>query len=99
MLVADDQVELFIENGVLRGTAPLELRGKIEVRHLGICTLPYTQAADIKLVVELDQNQSIERMPPLDQTFEILGQSVTMIRLAPFEASAIHKLSLALKNT
>ncbi len=76
------------------------LLGKIELRGQGIVKLPgakVIQHAPIGLFVELVAPDEIERMPePLRR--EILGISLPVLRLAPFEASAPARLRLALAS-
>ena len=98
-LVADDQVELYLNDKRVWGRAPLTLKGQIEVRQLGICEVPSIEASEINLVVNLKSDGAIERLPTKDLNYNLLGQSIPMIELAPFEASAPIKLSLALKNS
>ena len=97
-LVADDQVVIRLAGGKLSGEAPETIAGKIEVRHIGICEFPYTKRAPVNLVIDLESSGSIERLPPDNQTYKILGIAVPLIKLAPFEASSPSKLILALKN-
>lgn len=63
-LVADDQV--FVEargDGELVASAPPSLAGKIEVRGLGILTVPYLTEAPLVLVVDLVAPEEMPRMP------------------------------------
>jgi HPr kinase/phosphorylase len=94
-LVADDQTELSRIGQVLRMVAPATIAGHIEVRGLGILSVPSLPSAVLRLVVSLEPQDRIERLPE-PQFCELLGLSVPMIALAPFEASATAKLRLAL---
>jgi serine kinase of HPr protein (carbohydrate metabolism regulator) len=96
LLVADDQVQLSRIGKILKVEAPATIRGKLEVRGLGILTVPTLKIADLALVVDLTVPEKIARFPdPRPQT-ELLGLRVPLIFLAPFEASAPIKLLLAL---
>src|SRR5271163_1875554 len=55
-LVADDRVELFEDEQVLWARAPAPLTGLIEVRGLGIVTLPHAANARVALAVQLGSN-------------------------------------------
>jgi len=99
-LVADDQTVLAAKNGRLIASAPAVLLGKLEVRGIGIVKLrgaQVTQQAPMHLLVELVPPDQIERLPEPERR-EILGVSLPLIRLAPFEASAPAKLRLALHS-
>lgn len=96
-LISDDQVQLSITAGQLTATAPATIAGRMEVRGLGIVTLPATASARVVLVADLVQSGQVERLPEPD-TVELLGVAVPLVRLAPFEASAPIKLALALDS-
>lgn len=96
LLVADDQVQLSRTGKILKVEAPPTIRGKLEVRGLGILTVPTLKIADLALVADLTVPEKIARFPdPRPQTV-LLGLRVPLIFLAPFEASAPIKLLLAL---
>lgn len=96
MLVADDQVRLLRSGDALLATAPDSLRGKLEVRGLGIVIVPCTPSATVSLIVDLGRPETIERMPGLDSRAGLLGVDLPLLRLAPFEPSAPAKLLVAL---
>jgi len=93
-LVADDQTELCLNGGALRLRAPARIAGRMEVRGLGLVSVPLVEQASLVLVAELAPAAEIDRLP-LPQTVILAGVSVAMVRLAPFEASATAKLRLA----
>jgi serine kinase of HPr protein (carbohydrate metabolism regulator) len=95
-LVADDQVQLERLGSRLVARAPAAIRGKIEVRGLGILEVGALTEAELVLAVDLVPAAEVERMPEEDTTVELLGVAVSYLRLAPFEASAPIKLALAL---
>lgn len=86
-LVADDQVDIV---GSV-ASCPAALAGLLEVRGLGIVRLPYRSHARLVLILELDG--SIERMPHPQKHFEL---HLPVVRLDPAAASAPEKVSLAL---
>jgi serine kinase of HPr protein (carbohydrate metabolism regulator) len=97
-LVADDQVEI-AANGeqALSASAPATLAGKLEVRGLGIVTVPHLAEASLVLAVDLVEPGNVPRMPPeTAETVSIAGVALPLLRLAPFEASAPLKLKMAL---
>lgn len=95
--MADDQTELRREGEDIIMSAPATIAGQIEVRGLGIVSVPSIASARLRLVVDLMPSAEIERMPlPRDCSF--LGCTMPAIALAPFEASAPAKLRLALRS-
>jgi HPr kinase/phosphorylase len=96
-LIADDQVVVEEQGGTLTVSAPDALAGKLEVRGLGIMTLPHAERAKLVLIVDLVARDEVPRMPPepLPRT-TLLGVRVPNLQLAPFEASAPLKLKMAL---
>ncbi len=96
ILVADDQVKIIMNENLIWGEAPDNLKGLIEVRHLGIQKVPFQAITRINLVVELNNLSQIERLPHLNNTIELIsGHPLPLITLDPFELSAINKLLLA----
>jgi HPr kinase/phosphorylase len=100
-LVADDGVELRAENGVLLARfppqAPPNLKGRIEVRGLGIVEVGAGPAVRLALLVDLATPESIERLPE-NQAEVLMGIELFRIKLAPFEASAPTKVRLAVRQ-
>jgi HPr kinase/phosphorylase len=96
-LVADDRVIVEAQAGTLVVSTPDTLAGKLEVRGLGIMTLPHLEQAKLVLVVDLVASDEVPRMPPEPlPRITLLGVSVPNLQLAPFEDSAPLKLRMAL---
>ena len=94
-LVADDQVEVSAGSDGLVAHVPPTIAGLIEVRGLGIRSLPHIPSVPLVLVVDLVAADRVERMPdPAMERFE--GWVVPRLALDPFEASTPLKLLLAL---
>ena len=94
-LVADDRVLLRGDEGKLHAFAPAVLAGKIEVRGLGVLTVPFVRTARLVMVVDLVAGAAVPRLPePATCTYE--GIILAVLVLAPFEASTPAKLRLAL---
>lgn len=93
-LIADDRVDLAVESGRLVARPPAILAGRLEVRGLGLVTVPWVAAAPLALVVDLVAPAQVERLPERSQV-EYLGIGLPLLALAPFEASAAAKLRLA----
>jgi HPr kinase/phosphorylase len=93
-LVADDVVEIVRRDGALEASAPAALKGKIEVRGLGIYAVPSVARARIVLVVDLVGAGAVERHPA-PASVRIRGIRLKLLKLCAFEASAPAKLRLA----
>jgi HPr kinase/phosphorylase len=96
-LVSDDQTCLAVEDGLLRASAPAALRGKLEVRGLGIVTLPALPDAEVALIVDLVARDPVDRLPPRREQ-AVLGVTVALLVLDAFDASAAAKVRLALRT-
>lgn len=96
-LVADDQVCLTADNGGLTASPPPNLAGLIEVRGIGIQSVPFVRSARLVVVCDLVAARQVPRMPPepCDRTL-LVGCEIPVLKLAPFEASAPLKLKLAI---
>lgn len=95
-LVADDRAIITPSGDGLRVSAPHSLRGKLEVRGLGVVEVPYLAEAELVLIAELVAAAEVERLPDPPPRRTLLGIDLPLVRLAPFEASAPAKLLLAL---
>jgi serine kinase of HPr protein (carbohydrate metabolism regulator) len=93
-LIADDVVEIERRGDALWARAPAALKGKIEVRGVGILAVPSVAGARIALAVDLVVPRAVERYPdPIH--VRILGIRLKLLKLWAFEASAAAKLRLA----
>ena len=96
-LVSDDQVKLTKRGGRVLAEAPAEIAGRMEVRGVGIvklddgCFEPSPVA--LALVCDLVRPDSVDCLPDAAHC-DFLGISISLIALAPFEASAVAKLRL-----
>lgn len=96
-LVADDQTELYEEGGRLLARPPLALAALLEVRGLGIVTMPYRKSVPLKLVVDLAPAAEIARMPePSSLETVIEGHRLPLLKLDPTRASAAARVRLRL---
>lgn len=97
-LIADDQVWLERQRESLIASAPDTIRGFIEIRGIGIVSVPFSKSAELALVVDLVATSRIERLPdPVPHT-QILGIGLPLLNISPFEASAALKVLLALNR-
>lgn len=98
-LVADDQVNVTLEDGMLLASAPEALAGKLEIRGLGIVPVPAVRQAALKLAVRLTPAADIERMPDLEKSLmDILGVRLPLILIDPEKASAPARIRAVLDH-
>ena len=100
-LVADDRTDLAVRGGRLVASAPRTIAGLLEVRGIGIVSLPpgrVAARAPVALLVDLVAPGRIERLPQPARE-KLMGVTLPVVALAPFEASAAAKLRLALART
>ena len=96
-LVADDQ---FLTRSSRRGLAvysPESLYGMLEVRGLGILSVPAIKSTILRLVVDIVGAGDIPRFP--EQTFtNIEGEKIHTLRANAFEHSTPIKIELAVRD-
>jgi serine kinase of HPr protein (carbohydrate metabolism regulator) len=95
-LVSDDYTVLKRVGGHLVACAPANIAGKIEVRGIGILSLPHEDEVPVSLFVDLDG--AVERMPQGLAPVRIAGVEVPTVTLNALEASAPVKVEQALKH-
>lgn len=97
LLVADDQTRLARDGDALMASCPPTIAGRIEVRGVGIMTVASIPLAPVRLVVDLVRPDAVERLPE-PRACELLGITLPLLALAPFEASAPAKLRLVVRT-
>ncbi len=95
MLISDDAVVVGDSDGLPWLSPAPNIEGELEVRGVGICQVPNTEGARLRLIIELVD--AVERMPDAGLT-EIGGFHVPSLKLVPFEISAAVKLEFALRS-
>ncbi|MCA3561190.1 MAG: HPr kinase/phosphatase C-terminal domain-containing protein [Aestuariivirga sp.] len=97
LLVADDQVVIRKIKSALIASAPASLKGKLEIRGLGIAELAVAAETRLRLAVRLTPAGEIERLPDLGAArMDVLGIGLPLILLDPGSASAPARLRAAL---
>jgi len=94
VLVSDDQTFLRIIGGKLIAAAPPAIRGKLEVRGIGIVEVE--QVDDVAVCLVIDLASEIERMPEDGRIRLILGAEIPLVNVDAQAASAPAKVALAL---
>lgn len=96
-LVADDRTDLAAEDGRLIATSPVAIAGQMEVRGIGIITVPRVACARLGMAVDLVPAGDVERLPA-PRHCSYLGIDLPLLAVAPFECSAPAKLRLAVRE-
>ena len=95
-LVSDDRTILRKQGCKLIATAPDTIRGKLEVRGVGIVDMEAVANVPVALIVELTSD--IERLPDDSRERQILGIGIPLINVDAKTASAPSKVALALER-
>lgn len=96
-LIADDQVTITARAGRAMASAPENLPGGLELRGLGIVSLPSMKEAPVALLVDLVARGEVERLPA-PRTEKLDNIAVPVIRLHAFDATTPDKVRLALAS-
>jgi len=93
-LVSDDQTLVKKTGARLMASAPPTIRGKLEIRGVGIVEMETVDEVPVALVVELTND--IQRLPDDSRERPLLGIGVPLISVDAMTASAASKVALAL---
>jgi serine kinase of HPr protein (carbohydrate metabolism regulator) len=93
-LVSDDQTVVLKRGDKLHASAPATIRGKLEIRGIGIVPMPHIDDVPVALVVEL--TSAVQRMPDDSRERVICGIAVPVISVDAMTASAPSKVAIAL---
>ena len=94
VLVSDDRTIVRKHDGRLVANAPDTIKGKLEIRGIGIVDMPTVSDASVALVVELTSN--MQRLPDDSRERNILDVAVPLISVDAMTASAPSKVAIAL---
>ena len=75
---------------------PPEIKGLLEVREIGIITVPFVERIKLRLVVNL-KSKNNERFPK-DNSFRILGVKIPLISIEGKNSSAVAKIKVKLNE-
>ena len=95
-LVSDDYTFVRRVEGRLLASAPETIKGKIEVRGVGILEFPVERDVPVALFVDLDMDAT--RLPVAPETHMVAGVAVPAVGLSALEASAPIKVEAALRQ-
>jgi len=94
VLVSDDRTIVRKEGTRLIASAPETIKGKLEVRGVGIVEMEHQNNLPVALVVELTRD--IRRMPDENRERMILGIAIPLVNIDAMTASAPSKVAVAL---
>jgi serine kinase of HPr protein (carbohydrate metabolism regulator) len=95
VLISDDQTLLIRAGSRLLARPPQTIAGKLEVRGVGILSMPHV--ADIPVAMLVRLQDQVQRMPDR-RIRRIAGIDVPEVAIEPFHSSAPIKIELALRN-
>ena len=99
-LVADDQVLLTRIGDGVQARAPRTIRGRMEVRGIGIVDAAYEKTSSLVLIADLVAAEDVPRLPDFPLPYEnVHGVALPVLKMYPFEISAPVKLKLALTGS
>ena len=93
-LVSDDQTIVKKSGTRLTASAPATIRGKLEIRGIGIVTMEQIDDQPVALIVELTSD--IQRLPDDSRQRPLLGIPIPLISVDAMTASAASKVAIAL---
>jgi serine kinase of HPr protein (carbohydrate metabolism regulator) len=93
-LVSDDQTIVRREGDRLIASAPPNIKGKLEIRGIGIVDMETASDVPVGLYVEL--TSEIMRLPDDRRERPVLGINLPLVSVDALTASAASKVSLAL---
>jgi serine kinase of HPr protein (carbohydrate metabolism regulator) len=93
-LVSDDRTIVRRQDDKVIASAPETIRGKLEIRGVGIVEMDTATDIPVSLVVELTSD--IQRLPDDDRERLILGKGIPLISVDALTASAPSKFAVAL---
>lgn len=96
VLVSDDYTIVTRSGKKLLASPPETIRGRIEVRGIGLVELPHETAVPVALVIDIDE--PVPRMPEPDRTRLIANIEVPLFALAAYDASAPIKVEQIIKG-
>lgn len=95
-LVGDDYLELSIDkNGRLVMSPAANIAGRIEVRNVGIMSVPHRAVAPVDLILDLKDRARLDRLPE-PKFSELEGVNIPCLGFPTFDLSAPEKLRAAL---
>jgi serine kinase of HPr protein (carbohydrate metabolism regulator) len=93
-LVSDDRTIVRKDGNRLIASAPATIKGKLEIRGIGIVDMESTDDMPVALVVDLTTD--MQRLPDDGRERLILGAGIPLVNVDAMTASAPSKVAIAL---
>jgi serine kinase of HPr protein (carbohydrate metabolism regulator) len=93
-LVSDDRTIVRRDGAKLIASAPATIKGKLEIRGIGIVEMESIDDMPVSLVVELTTD--MQRLPDDSRERLILGAGIPLVNINAMTASAPSKVAVAL---
>ena len=95
-LISDDITICEKKNDIIYLSAPAETKGLLEVREVGIITVPFVEKIILKMIVKLEEGD-LQRMP-CKNTQKILGQKIPTVIINGRNSSSVAKVKVKLNE-
>ncbi len=95
-LISDDITICEKKNDIIYLSAPAETKGLLEVREVGIITVPFVEKIILKMIVKLEEGD-LQRMP-CKNTQKILGQKIPTLIINGRNSSSVAKVKVKLNE-
>ena len=82
-LIGDDGVELTREGDRIIASPPPNIAGLLEIRGVGLVTLPTCHAAPVALILNLVEEGHAERLPTMIVSRDLLDVSIPILPFVP----------------
>ncbi|WOF72485.1 HPr kinase/phosphatase C-terminal domain-containing protein [Parvibaculaceae bacterium PLY_AMNH_Bact1] len=97
LLVADDQTILIQDQSCLKASCKEGWAGQLELRGLGIVTVPHEPHVSVALVIDLVDRGEVPRLP--DPSFvTLMGVEIPVLKLHAFDHSTSAKILIATEH-
>jgi serine kinase of HPr protein (carbohydrate metabolism regulator) len=95
-LISDDRTIVRKEGARIIASAPETIKGKLEIRGIGIVDVECVTDVPVALVVELTSD--IARLPDDSRKRVVLGEGIPLVSIDAMSASAASKVAMALNR-
>ena len=95
-LISDDITICEKKKNLIYLSAPLETRGLLEVREVGIITVPFVEGIILRMIVKLEAG-GLERIPQKNN-YKIFGQKIPMLTINGKNSSSVVKVKVKLNE-
>ena len=95
-LISDDITICEKKKNLIYLSAPSETKGMLEVREVGIITVPFVEGIILRMIVKLEAGR-LERIPQKNN-YKIFGQKIPMLTINGKNSSSVVKVKVKLNE-